>query len=122
MHTHANLFSGTSSAAYGEAERLFNLAASKCPDTIIVGGGYSQGAAVMTASVRRLDSAVQDQIAGVILYGNTQNAQTNGEFPIVANPSSLPSLLTALKDTFLTFRKRSRRLFARRAMEYAGEP
>lgn len=73
---------GTSSAAYGEAERLFNLANTKCPDTIIVGGGYSQGAAVMTASVRRLSSTVQDQIAGVVLYGNTQNAQTNGEYHI----------------------------------------
>jgi len=34
----------------------------------------------MTASVRRLSAAVQNQIAGVVLYGNTQNAQTNGKY------------------------------------------
>ena len=70
---------GTSSAAYGEAQRLFNLANTKCPNSIVVAGGYSQGAAVMTASVRRLSATVQNQIAGVVLYGNTQNAQTNGK-------------------------------------------
>lgn len=72
---------GTTSAAYGEAQRLFNLASTKCPDTIIVAGGYSQGAAVMTAAVRRLSSSVQDKIAGVVLYGNTRNAQNNGKIP-----------------------------------------
>lgn len=30
---------GTTSAAYGEAQRLFNLASTKCPNTKIVAGG-----------------------------------------------------------------------------------
>ena len=72
---------GTTLAAIGEAQRLFRLAATKCPNTVITGGGYSQGAAVMTGAVGSLGSAIEDRIVGVVLYGDTRNLQTAGSIP-----------------------------------------
>ena len=53
----------------------------KCPDSVIVAGGYSQGAAVNHRAIEELDSSVQDQIAGVVLYGDTQKAQDRDQIP-----------------------------------------
>ena len=72
---------GTTPAAYNEAISIFEKAASQCPDTIIVAAGYSQGAAVMVNAVSKLDSSVQERVAGVVLYGNTRNRQENGKIP-----------------------------------------
>ena len=52
-----------------------------CPDTKLVLGGYSQGAAVMVNAVSKLDPSVQERVAGVVLYGNTRNKQENGKIP-----------------------------------------
>lgn len=41
----------------------------------------SQGAAVMTRSVGKLDDSVKSKVAGVVLYGDTQNKQTGGSIP-----------------------------------------
>ncbi|OQO14310.1 hypothetical protein B0A48_01186 [Cryoendolithus antarcticus] len=72
---------GTDSGSIGASVDTFNLAAKTCPDTIMVGGGYSQGAAVMTRSVGTLPDNVKSRIAGVVLYGDTQNQQTGGSIP-----------------------------------------
>jgi cutinase len=55
--------------------------ASKCPDSVIVAGGYSQGAAVNHRAIEGLPANVQDQIAGVVLYGDTQKQQDKEQIP-----------------------------------------
>lgn len=58
-----------------------NAMASQCPDSVIVAGGYSQGAAVNHRAIESLDPAVQARIAGVVLYGDTQKQQDNSQIP-----------------------------------------
>jgi cutinase len=62
------------------ADTLTSMAA-KCPDSVIVAGGYSQGAAVNHRAIEDLPAAVKEQIAGVVLYGDTQKKQDNEQIP-----------------------------------------
>ncbi len=72
---------GTSQAAIGEGVRLFNEANTKCPNSIVVAGGYSQGAALMAGAISRLSATVRNQVKGTVLFGYTQDKQNNGGVP-----------------------------------------
>ncbi|KAL1601013.1 hypothetical protein SLS59_005681 [Nothophoma quercina] len=72
---------GTDTASKKLMQDTLNAMAQKCPDSVIVAGGYSQGAAVNHRAIEELDAAVQDQIAGVVLYGDTQKQQDGNQIP-----------------------------------------
>ncbi|GAB7365922.1 hypothetical protein MBLNU230_g7250t1 [Neophaeotheca triangularis] len=75
------LSDGTTRAAIREATSLFEQAANDCPETTIIAGGYSQGAALMAATISDLDDSIKDRIAGVALFGYTKNLQNRGRIP-----------------------------------------
>lgn len=62
-------------AGVKEATRLIQLAISKCPNTIITGGGYSQGAAIMHRAIEKMSEDVKSKITAILLYGDTQFPQ-----------------------------------------------
>ncbi|KAH7469589.1 Cutinase 3 [Fusarium oxysporum f. sp. matthiolae] len=72
---------GTSSAAIREMLGHFNDANQKCPDAVLIAGGYSQGAALAAASVTDVDAGIREKIAGVVLFGYTKNLQNRGKIP-----------------------------------------
>jgi cutinase len=69
---------GGDPAGIAEATKDYKLAASKCPKTIITGGGYSQGAAITHRAVEALPNDVKARIAGIVLYGDTKYKQDGG--------------------------------------------
>lgn len=70
---------GAEYAGINTAKGLFNSAAQACPQSKLVGGGYSQGAALMHRAIESLPQATKDRIAAVVLYGDTQNLQDGGK-------------------------------------------
>ncbi|KAH9900300.1 cutinase-domain-containing protein [Xylariomycetidae sp. FL2044] len=73
---------GTSdTAGIQEMHDLLSDAASKCPDSKIVAGGYSQGAALTHRAIEDLPDSVKDAIVGAVTFGDTQNQQDGGRIP-----------------------------------------
>jgi cutinase len=69
---------GADAGGIKEAQRLFTEATTKCANAMLVGGGYSQGAALMHRAIEALPKNVQDRIVAVVLYGDTKNKQDGG--------------------------------------------
>jgi cutinase len=72
---------GTDAASKNLLKKTLQDMASKCPDSVIVSSGYSQGAAVNHRAIEDLDQNVKDQIAGVVTWGDTQKLQDRDQIP-----------------------------------------
>ncbi|KAF1807898.1 cutinase-domain-containing protein [Eremomyces bilateralis CBS 781.70] len=72
---------GTTAKQINTATQAFNQQMSQCPDAIFVASGYSQGAALMHRTIEKMPQAQKDRIAAVVLYGDTQNQEDNGQIP-----------------------------------------
>jgi cutinase len=72
---------GADLAGIAEMKDLLNDAATRCPTSKIVVGGYSQGAALVHRAVEDMSQAVKDKIVAAVTYGDTQNLQDRGQIP-----------------------------------------
>jgi cutinase len=69
---------GADPAGVKLATSLYQKAASMCPNAALVGGGYSQGAALQHRTVEALPKNIQNKVVAVVLYGDTKNKQDGG--------------------------------------------
>lgn len=61
--------------------KIINMAATSCPSTTMLVGGYSQGSAVMDNAIQGLPADTVSRISGVVLFGFTRNTQDKGQIP-----------------------------------------
>lgn len=71
----------TDDQSIAAATKIMNMAMTKCPQSTIVMGGYSQGSAVVDNAIQAMPAASQQKIAGVVLFGYTRNAQDKAQIP-----------------------------------------
>ena len=64
-----------------EMEDLLDDAARRCPTSVLLVSGYSQGAALVHRAVEDRSAAVKARIFGALTYGDTRNQQDNGRIP-----------------------------------------
>ncbi|PNS20149.1 hypothetical protein CAC42_5599 [Sphaceloma murrayae] len=72
---------GADPAGIRDMKNKISEAASKCPNTKIVVGGYSQGAATTHQAVEELPAATRNRIVGAVTFGDTRNVQDRGRIP-----------------------------------------
>ncbi|KAH0430089.1 cutinase-2 [Colletotrichum camelliae] len=55
----------------------------KCPDASVLIGGYSQGAAMLSRIIDRLEQEYRDRIAGAVTFGSTMQVYDKGTIPLL---------------------------------------
>ncbi|KAE9965492.1 hypothetical protein EG328_009605 [Venturia inaequalis] len=73
------LAKGTTGVAIAEAQKMFTTVSTKCPNAIIIFGGYSQGAAVMHNAVTALTPDVKKKAIAGVLFGDTRFVADGGK-------------------------------------------
>lgn len=68
---------GADPAGIREMKNLIAQATTQCPDSKLVVGGYSQGAALTHRAVEDLPQEQKDQITAAFTFGDTQNKQVS---------------------------------------------
>lgn len=68
------VFPATMFDGVGDARARVEATAANCPNTKLILGGYSQGAAVVAYAGADIPAAVQDRVAGVVLFGKPSAA------------------------------------------------
>jgi cutinase len=84
---------------------LLTRAASECPNSKLLAGGYSQGAALTHRAIENLPQSVKDRIVGVVTFGDTQNLQDRGQIVSLHDISFEFSATLPLPCTFALLRK-----------------
>ncbi|CAG8975785.1 hypothetical protein HYALB_00008226 [Hymenoscyphus albidus] len=72
---------GASYSGRKNMKKLIENAVRECPKSIIVAGGYSQGAAVTHHAIENLSKEAKHKVAGVVTYGDTRRDDDNGRIP-----------------------------------------
>ncbi|TDZ71924.1 putative cutinase 1 [Colletotrichum trifolii] len=70
---------GCDPVGVSEMKRLIGEANANCPNSKLVVGGYSQGAACTHRAVEDLPEAQKDQIVAAFMFGDTQKQQSGGQ-------------------------------------------
>lgn len=79
---------GASIKGIQEMKNLIAKATDECPDSKLVVGGYSQGAAITHRAVEDLPQNQKDQITAAFTFGDTQSQQVRNMAAKVGNNTS----------------------------------
>jgi len=82
----ADLFSnflpeGSNNPAIRQMREDITKIHTKCPETRIAAGGYSQGSALAASAIEGLSDEIKDKIDAVVFFGYTKNLQNRGVIP-----------------------------------------
>lgn len=84
-----NNFRGSIAAGANDASAHAESMAANCPNTRMVLGGYSQGAAVVDVITTQMPPGVADHVAAVAVFGNPS---ASGTFARAMAPGALPTI------------------------------